>query len=51
MNTAIIHLYSTYLEEEIYMQQLEGFMEKGKENLVCCMKKSLYELKQAPNQW
>ena len=39
------------LEEEIYMQQSEGFMEKGKENLVCCMKKSLYELKQEPGQW
>ena len=23
------------LEEEIYMYQPEGFMEKGKENLVC----------------
>ena len=30
------------LEEKIYMQQLEGFMEKGKENLVCLLKKSLY---------
>jgi len=38
------------LEEEIYMEQLEGFMEKGKEDLVCRLKKSLYGLKQAPRQ-
>ena len=36
------------LEEEIYMEQPEGFEVKGKENLVCRLKKSLYGLKQAP---
>ena len=39
------------LEEEIYMQQLEGFEVKGKENLVCELKKSLNGLKKAPRQW
>eukprot|EP00253_Pinus_taeda_P019115 PITA_19115 len=39
------------LEEEIYMQQPEDFIEKGKEGLVCRLKKSLYGLKQAPQQW
>ena len=37
------------VEEEIYMQQPEGFEEKGKENLVWPLRKSLYGLKQAPN--
>ncbi|CAL5395053.1 unnamed protein product [Camellia sinensis] len=39
------------LKEEIHMEQLEGFEIKGKENLVCRLKKSLYGLKQAPRQW
>ena len=38
-------------EEGIYMQQPEGFVKKGKENLVCRLKKSFYGLKQAPKQW
>ena len=33
------------LEEEIYMKQLEGFAVKGKKELVCKLKKSLYGLK------
>ena len=33
------------LEEEIYMQQPEGYVEPGKESLVCRLKKSLYGLK------
>ena len=36
------------LEEEIYMLQLEGFVENGKENLVCRLNKSLYGLKHVP---
>ncbi|KAE8671774.1 putative polygalacturonase [Hibiscus syriacus] len=39
------------LEEDIYMRQPEGFIEAGKKNLVCRLKKSLYGLKQAPRQW
>ena len=37
-------------KEEIYMDQLEGFKVKGKEHMVCKLKKSLYGLKQAPKQ-
>ncbi|KZV46010.1 hypothetical protein F511_16172 [Dorcoceras hygrometricum] len=36
--------------EEIYMEQPEGFADKGKEDLVYRLKKSLYDLKQAPRQ-
>ena len=39
------------LEEEIYRQQPEGFVKRGKEHLVCRLKKILYGLKQAPRQW
>jgi len=39
------------LEEEIYMQQPQGYEVKGKEKLVCKLKKNLYGLKQAPRQW
>ena len=35
------------LEEEIYMDQLESFSIKGKEHMVCKLKKSIYGLKQS----
>ena len=39
------------LEEEIYMTQPSGYSVKGKENLICRLKKSLYGLKQSPRCW
>jgi hypothetical protein len=39
------------LEEEIYMDQPDGFIANGQENKVCKLLKSLYGLKQAPKQW
>ena len=38
------------LEETIYMRQAEGF-HIGTPNTVCCLRKSLYGLKQAARQW
>ena len=48
VKTAFLH---GYLEEETYMQQPQGYEVKGKENLVCRLKKSLHGLKQSPRQW
>ncbi|KAL0414014.1 UNVERIFIED_CONTAM: Retrovirus-related Pol polyprotein from transposon TNT 1-94 [Sesamum radiatum] len=39
------------LDEEIYMEQPEGFVVPGQEKKVCRLVKSLYGLKQAPKQW
>ena len=39
------------LNEEIYMEQPEGFVVSGQEKKVCRLVKSLYGLKQAPKQW
>jgi hypothetical protein len=39
------------LDEEIYMDQPDGFVVKGEEQNVCRLLKSLYGLKQAPKQW
>ena len=47
VKTAFLH---GNLEEEIYMHQFEGYEAKGKEKMVCRLKKSLYGLKQAPRK-
>jgi hypothetical protein len=39
------------LEEEIYIDQPDGFIAKGQEVKVCKLLKCLYGLKQVPNQW
>jgi hypothetical protein len=39
------------LEEEIYMEQPEGFVEEGQEDLVCKVNKALYGLRQSQRVW
>lgn len=40
-----------YLQEEIYVEQPQGFVIEGKENQVYILKIALYGLKQAPQAW
>ena len=39
------------LDESIFMRQPDGFIEKGKEHMLCKFKRSIYELKQASREW
>ena len=36
------------LQEEVYMEQPDGFIAEGQEKLVCKLKRSIYGLKQSP---
>jgi len=39
------------LDESIFMRQPDGFIEKGKEHMLCKLKRSIYGLKQASRAW
>ena len=39
------------IEEEVHVEQPDGFVVHGKESDVCRLKKALYGLKQAPRAW
>ena len=39
------------LEEDIYMQQPDGFIARGQEHMACKLQRSIYGLKQASRTW
>ena len=39
------------MEEEIYLKQWERFIVKGKKEMLCKLKNSLYGIKQSPRMW
>ena len=39
------------LEEEVYIKQLEGFVDPNNKNRVCRLHKDLYGLKRSPRAW
>ena len=40
-----------FIEEEVYIEQPQGFKVLERESHVCLMRKALYGLKQAPRAW
>ncbi|KAL0458346.1 UNVERIFIED_CONTAM: Retrovirus-related Pol polyprotein from transposon RE2 [Sesamum latifolium] len=48
VNTAFLN---NFVEEEIYMDQPEGFMIVGEEQKVCHLQRSIYGLKQSSRSW
>ena len=48
VKTAFLH---GYLDEVIYMEQPEGYVDKKHPEKVCLLKRSLYGLRQSPRQW
>ncbi len=39
------------LREEVYLTQLEGYVQTGKKDLVCKLNKTLYGLRQTLRAW
>src|SRR5271170_161840 len=50
MDVKMAFLYGD-LDKEIYVEQPEGYVVPGQEDLILLLTKSLYGLKQAPNVW
>ena len=48
MKTAFLH---GKLQEDVYVEQPRGYVDRGHPNYVCRLCKALYGLKQAPRAW
>lgn len=48
---AVTTFLNSDLNETIYVEHPQGYVEEGQENQVCKLLKSLYGLKQAPKYW
>ena len=48
VNTAF---FNDNLEDDIYMMQLDDFIVKGQEHMVCKLHRSIYGHKQASRSW
>jgi hypothetical protein len=42
---------NVFIEEEVYIEQPQGFEVEDRKTYVCNLKKDLYGLKQAPRAW
>lgn len=40
-----------FLDENVYMRQLPGFIDKSQQHHVCKLRKSIYSLRQSPRVW
>jgi hypothetical protein len=50
MNVKNVFLHGD-LQEEVYMEQPPDNVDQTHPNLVCMLKKTLYDLKQSPRAW